>query len=499
MKRQTGRDGAQERMGPVQVPTGIPGLDRLLNGGLRQGGLHVMLGGPGAGKSVLAHQIGAHLIRAGGKVLYLTALVETHQTLIAQARTFDFFDPGFVPGSFYYASLYPVLARGGLQAVREEISRLVAHHGPSLVVLDGVHALKVAAEGTLDYQRFIHELEAQAAVTGMTTLLLAHPPEGGIAQDPTFTIADAILQMRTRMVRLREVRMFSVVKLRGVAHIGGWHTYRITGEGVHVYPRVEALAAHMQAHVVESITEGDLADDLLELEVAGLNEMLSGGLDRGSLTLIVGTPGSGKTLFGLAFMSAGAAAGEPGLVLGYHEPPKALIRKGEATGIPVRRGVEEGKIHLHWRAPSELLVDQEIERLLELVDERGIKRVVIDALEDLRNAVIPRTRELAVLASLANLLRERGVTTVVMQDLERIVGVNFDMPMAALSAMMDNVLHLRYVEQKGEMKRLIAVLKVRARGHDRELREFVITQKGLSVGKTYDRSEMVLTGLGLPR
>ena len=95
------------------MPTGVPGLDRLLNGGLRQGGLHIVLGGPGTGKSVLAHQIGANLIRAGGKVLYLTALVETHQTLISQARTFGFFDPAMVPGSFYYASLYPMLANGG--------------------------------------------------------------------------------------------------------------------------------------------------------------------------------------------------------------------------------------------------------------------------------------------------------------------------------------------------------------------------------------------------
>ncbi|MDP9347529.1 MAG: AAA family ATPase, partial [Gemmatimonadota bacterium] len=318
MHEETMRGGAPRVAGPVQLPTGVPGLDRLLNGGLRQGGLHVVLGGPGAGKSVLAHQIGASFIRAGGKVLYLTALVETHQTLIAQARTFGFFDPAFVPGSFYYASLYPMLATGGLPAVREEISRLVAHHGPSLVVLDGVHALKVAAEGPLDYQRFMHEMEAQSAVTGMTTLLLAHPPEGGIASDPTFTIADAIFQMRTRMVRLREVRMFSVGKLRGVSHIGGWHTFQITGAGIHIYPRTEARAAGMEAHLTNA-TVVRSSPELLGVAVQGLDEMFGGGLDRGSATVVVGTPGSGKTLFALAFLSAGAAADEPGLMLGYHE------------------------------------------------------------------------------------------------------------------------------------------------------------------------------------
>src|SRR4051812_21730049 len=97
---------------PEQLPTGIPGLDRLLRGGLRRSGLHVLLGRAGAGKSILAHQAGAHHIRQGGKVLYLTALVETHQTLIAQARTFPFFDASTIAHGFFYASLSPALERG---------------------------------------------------------------------------------------------------------------------------------------------------------------------------------------------------------------------------------------------------------------------------------------------------------------------------------------------------------------------------------------------------
>jgi circadian clock protein KaiC len=492
--------GEAERSGPEQLPTGVPGLDRLLAGGLRRGGLHVVLGGPGAGKSVLAHQIGAHQIRAGGSVLYLTALVESHQMLLSQARTFSFFDPSFVPGSFYYASLYPSLAGGGLQGAREEIGRLVAHHAPTLLVIDGVHALKAAAESRLDYQRFMHDMEAQAAVAGTTTLMLVHPPESGIATDPTFTIADAIVHMHSRMVRLRDVRLFSVGKLRGVAHVGGWHTFRITGDGVHVYPRVEALASAMHTHM-DGVSGSPAAgsDGLLDVRIKGLDAMLGGGLDRGSVTLVVGTPGGGKTLFGLAFLAAGVEAGEPGLMLGYHERPETLADKGDGVGLPIRSGIDGGMIHFDWRPPAELLADEEIERLLDLIEKHRIKRVVVDALEDIRQAVIPRSRELVVLASLANLLREKEVTTVVMHDLQRIVGVSFDMPMAELSALMDNVLHLRAVEQKGEMSRLIAVLKVRARMHDHALREFHITSKGMSVGKPFSGSEMVLTGLGLPR
>jgi circadian clock protein KaiC len=489
-------DGTREgsRRGTAQVPTGVPGLDRLLNGGLRQGGLHVLLGGPGAGKSVLAHQIGSNLIRAGGKVLYLTALVETHQTLMSQARTFTFFDPAFVPGSFYYASLYPALARGGLAGAREEIGRLVAHHAPTLLIVDGVHALKQAAVERLEYQRFMHEMEAQAGVTGMTTLLLAHPPEGGISMDATFTIADAILEMDCQEVRWRQVRLFSVAKLRGVAHIGGWHTFGITPDGIHISPRVESLTAHMETHVVDA-SPPKLSTEPLRTGIEGLEKMLGGGLDRYTTTVVVGTPGSGKTISGLAFLAAGVEAGEPGLFVGYHETPEVVVQKGEGVGFPLRRAIEEGLLHVYWKAPTELLADAEIERLLELVDEHKIQRLVIDALEDVRHAVIPRERELYVIVALTNLLRERGVTSIVMHDLQRVAGESFDMPMPELSALMDNALHLRYVEQKGEMKRLIAVLKMRARMHDHSLREFIITDKGLSVGKPFSKADTAILGL----
>jgi len=479
-----------------QVSTGVPGLDRLLAGGLRRGGLHVVLGGPGAGKSVLAHQVGAHLIRAGGKVLYLTALVETHQMLLSQARSFRFFDPRMVPRSFYYASLYPALAASGLQGAREEIGRLVAHHDPSLVVLDGVHALKVSAATRLEYQRFMHEMEAQATVSGVTTLMLTHPDEP-LSSDPTFTIADGIIHLRAEDVGLRTVRMVSVEKLRGVAHLGGWHTFAIRAQGMHIFPRLEALTAGMEARGAQ----GDAADARADFAIDGLGEMLGGGgVPRGSATVVIGTPGSGKTLTGLAFLAAGAQAGEPGLLVGFHEEPLALCAKADGVAMSsFRAGVDAGTIHLHWRAPTELLADEVAERLLSTVDEHGIRRVVLDAIEDVRGAVIPQERHIAFLSALTNLLRHRGVTTVLLLDLERIAGINFDLPMADLAAVMDNVLHLRFVEQKSELHRMVAVLKVRARGHDHAMRELHITPKGMKVGKPFDRSELVLTGLALPR
>ncbi|HEX2188901.1 MAG TPA: ATPase domain-containing protein [Longimicrobiaceae bacterium] len=480
-----------------QVPTGVPGLDRLLRGGLPRSGLHTVVGRPGAGKSVLAHQVGAERIRQGGRVLYLTALVETHQTLIAQARSFSFFDPATVPDSFYYASLYPALARGGLPAAREEISRLAREQGPTLVVLDGVHALKARAESFLEYQRFMHELEAEATLTGAATLLLVHP-ERRMSSDPTFTIADGILHLATRHVRLRSVRMLAVEKLRGVGHVGGWHTFAITGDGVHVYPRLESLAAGDERHLDGDPPETSAAD-LVDFAVEDMHELTGGGLARDSVTLVVGTPGSGKTLLGLAFLAAAAEAEEPVLFLGFHEEPRALLQKADGVGLPLRRGLERGLVHLHWRAPTELLADDVAEWVLASIEEHGIRRVVVDAIEDVRQAIIPRDREVYFLAALATRLRRRGVASLFLQDLASIAGVNFDMPMPELSALMDNVLHTRYVEDGAELRRLVGVLKIRARHHDRSLREFQITPAGLRVGKAIKGSDTLLTGFASGR
>lgn len=481
---------------PEQTSTGVPGLDDLLQGGLRRSGLHVIVGRPGAGKSVLAHQIASHRIRQGGKVLYLTALVETHQTLITQARTFRFFDPGTVSSSLYYASLYPTIADRKLQGAREEISRLIAEHGPSLLVLDGLHALKLSAESPLEYQRFMHEMEAQAAVSNMTTLLLTHP-ERGMAVDPTFTIADGIFHLRTRKVLLRSVRTLEVRKLRGVGHIDGEHTFTITGEGLQVHPRLEALVrAARRLSGTEPPRRSE--EPLFGFRAEGLTEMMGGGVDPGSVTLMVGTPGSGKTLLCLAFLAEGIERGEPGLFFGFHETPERLLEKADGVGLPIRRGVEEGTVHLAWQAPSELLADELVQEVLALVEEHGIRRLVIDSTDELRRAAFPGGRELAFLSALADVLRERGVAAITTQNLARIAGVNFDLPMAEISPTMDNLLHTRTVKLHSGLRRVVSVLKMRARGYDPSIRQLHISGEGLRVGDAIHGSELLLTGLGWP-
>lgn len=479
----TSRNGSAD-----QLATGIRGLDRLLRGGLRRSGLHVVLGRAGAGKSIFAHQLGANHIREGGRVLYLTALVETHQTLISQARTFRFFDPGTISHGFYYASLYPALERGGLAAMGEEINRLIREREPTLLIVDGLHALKLAASSLLDYQRFIHKLEAQAAVTGMTMALLTHP-RGKKPDDATFTIADGIIVLRTVPQQLRSVRLVSVLKLRGVDHIRGWHTAEITADGLQIYPRLEALiAAEGLPHQVPELERLPFAAD-------GLTKMMGGGVASSTTTFIIGTPGSGKTFLGLAFLTGGLKNKERALHYGFHETPDRLLMKADAIGLPVRKAVKSGMIRLAWQPPAELLSDEIAQRILDLVDKEGIRRLVLDGYDQFRQGTVTGERSNAFFSAFAHMLRARGVAVVLTQDLARIAGDSFDLPVGEMSQLIDNIIHVRSTELHAQFRRLIAVLKVREQDYDRTIREFTIGPKGIRIGEVFAEGEALLTGV----
>ena len=471
-----------------RLSTGVAGLDTLLRGGLSRSALHVVVGRPGSGKTVLAHQTGARVVREGGRVLYLTALVETNETLISQARTFSFFDRASVGNGFYYASLYPSLERGGLQGMREEVGRLVREREPSLLVIDGLHALKLAARSRLDYQRFVHELESIASVAGVTILFLTHP-RASHAADPTYTIADGVLRMTRRATQLRYERLLTVTKMRGVNAIDGSHGYAITEDGIQLYPRLEAL---VQAHGL-SLVGGEPV--LHELSVKGFTEFTGGGLPNASVTIVTGTPGSGKTMLSLAFMDEGARRKEPSLYYSFHDLPDRMLMKAEAVGLEhIGRGVRDGVVRIQRDSPGELFADEVAARLFEEIDRRGVKRLVIDTVGELQRASELGGRAMPFMTALTDALRARGVATLMVQDVPRIVGPTFDLPFGEVSSLIDNMVHTRYVELEGELQRAIAVLKMREQPYDGTIRAYHIGPKGLRIGDRLSRAEAVLSG-----
>lgn len=471
-------------------PSGVPGFDIVAGGGLPTGRLYLVVGEPGAGKTILAHQIGARVVRDGGTALYLTVHTEAHHTLLAQARTLRFFEASVVAAErFRYVSLSGALDDSGIAGVRERLTQLVSTYAPTLLVIDGLHMLRVLGDDVREFHRLLVFLQGQATLLRLTTLVLSNY-DNETAADATYALPDGILHLRTERHGLREVRRLSVSKLRGSAALLGWHAFTVGGDGVRIYPRLEA---RVQAVGLPTVQPGDR---ICAFGIAGLDAMLGGGVASGSVTLLAGAPGAGKTLFGLAFLACGAARGERGLYIAFRETVDRVRAKAEGVGLPIGALEAGDMVEMRWIPPLELLVDELAERILSAVlgpawedgalasltaatetvrpsaeavaaewppsdgarsaaSSPGVPgapryhRVFVDGLDDLRRTCLQAERFPSFLAALTDVLRAHGVAVMLSQELREPFGHDLALPIEEMSASVDNILLLRY-EEHGE-------------------------------------------------
>ncbi len=471
------------------ISTGVPGLDRVLHGGLRPRGLHIVGGLPGTGKTTLAQQISYHHAQAGGRVLYLVALSETTERLVGHARGFSFFDPAMVAHRVYYISVYSKLEEGGLPAVLDEARMLALEHRATLVCIDGVSTLKSAAPSPLDFRRFIFDLNAHLRSLGATTLMLG-PWVEWEASEPELAVAEGIMTTGLATGDRRAERYLEVLKLRGSEFLAGRHSMTINGDGISVYPRLEtALAAEGIAQPPATWTRVGTGSE-------GLDQMLRGGIPSGSVTLVGGVAGAGKTILGLGFLADGLVHGDRGVYLGLDEAPSRLLNKAEALGLHLRRAAEDGTLSIHWIPSLELIPDRVVWQILDVVDRSEAKRVVIDGLDGILGGLTGSPRVKPLITALMTALRARGVTTIATHDLPRAASPATDDSYERLGAAIDNIVTLQYVELRSELHRLISILKVRESDFDPSIREFTISEGGLHVADTFGSAEAVLTGIG---
>ena len=231
------------------LETGVPNLDRVLGGGLQRGAIVLVVGAPGAGKTMLGQQIGFHRARRGEPVLYLTGYSETHDKLVAHNRGLRFFDPALLGRLVQLGSLTDLLGQGAAEA-EKAVLRTARQQGTRLVVLDGFRGLRRLAgpesAGEVDGARFLYQLGAQLALLGATTLVLVEGDPDDTAQLPELTVGDVVIGLRRALLGMRQRRLLDVRKVRGAAPLAGLHAYELGSDGFTVWPRLEAWAAAAQ-------------------------------------------------------------------------------------------------------------------------------------------------------------------------------------------------------------------------------------------------------------
>lgn len=469
-----------------RVRTGVPGLDAVLCGGFLRGGLYMILGPPGLGKTILASQVIYAGASDGGRALYINVLGENQGRMMAHLRPMRFFDETRIPDHVAYINVGGSLEDDGLPGLLSLINREVLSRKADFLVLDGISAIGVEGNGAaFAMKRFTHALETLASSTDCTMLLLNSVV--GAMDSPEHTMVDGIIELRQHPVGSRTERRLLVRKMRGSDFLAGEHAFRITRDGFTVFPRVEALLAMPTRRVPPPRTR-------LSTGVTSLDDMFGGGIPKATMTGLVGPSGAGKTTLGLHFLS-GSNADEPGLLFGCYEPPERLHYKAATIGLDLAAAEERGDVEIIWNPMGEYILDELAYRLLDAVRRRGVKRLFIDGIAGFQQATLEPERIVRFWSALTHELRALGVTTLHTMELQELTGPNVRMPLGGIASLAEVMVLMRYVELRSRLFRLISLFKVREGGFDPTIREFTIGDAGIVVGKPFAGVEAVLSGV----
>ncbi len=490
-------------------PTGVPHLDDVLGGGMPRGALAIVVGPPGSGKTTLACQIAFAAAEAGGSALVLTALSETSTKLIGHLHSFRFFDPLAVGNTIQFLSMEHMLA-GGLSATADEMVAIVRQARARLVVLDGFRGVRESEREVQAARRFLYTVGARLGMLGTTTVITSEAQPHDSEFFTEATTADVIVGLHYGLEGVRQRRALEVVKVRGARILPGLHGFELTDQGALVFPRLEArVVAEGERHRIAAgapetgeagrvAQEQEQAPDMEAPVEAGdvrarfdlpeLDVMLGGGLTSKTATVVVGSPGTGKTLLALHFALAGAAANEPVVYVGTRETRGQLLRKAEmfALGGPLRAALAtDGKLAFQGWDPVEINPDVVAERILHAVDRVVARRLVIDSIGEIEHAIMrsgDAGRITDYLAALTVALRRRGVTALFIKETPMFIASQMHVALDPISVLSENVLWLQQVSHGGEPRRLLSVAKMRFSAHDPYVREFTITSpRGIEV------------------
>ncbi len=477
-----------------KLPSGVPGLDEVLGGGIPEFSFNLIAGGPGCGKTTLGHQIMFANASPARKAVYFSIVGEPPIKMLRYQQQYDFFDAAKIgDGSVRFVHLGQQALEGGMVKVLAAVVQEIEQSSPGIVVVDSFRSmvrstLAAGPDGELELTSFMQRLALALTSYEVTSFLIGEYVEGE-HDSAVLTVADGLLWLYQVIDRSSVVRKLHVMKMRGQGQIPGLHTARITDAGYSVFPRLLKPA--------EILTEQPLAQRL-KTGVPGLDELLGGGVPSGYSVLVAGPSGSGKTVLSNRFVLEGVQQGETGIIAIFEKRPSDYLQT-TPHGDEFARLIRERKLEVLYLRPLDLSIDETVVELQNAVKRLSAKRAVIDSLSGLELALAPTFRAdfRESLYRMMGALTGLGVTVMATVDLaDSYTGLSFSPQDIAF--LIDAIIIQRYVEIDGQLKRAMAIAKVRASQHSKDLREYEITSAGeICVGAALTGYAGLLSGTPL--
>ena len=468
-----------------RVSSGISGYDEILDGGLLANRSYLVRGGPGAGKTIFGLHFLAAGVAAGDTCLFISLgepeaeLRRNAEQLGFALEQIHFLDLSPSSAFFTEVQTYDIFAPAEVERepVTRNIMETVQQLKPTRVFADSMTQFRYLATDAFQFRKqvlsFLRFLIEQGA-----TVVISSENSATMPDDDLQFLADGVttLEMTSRG------RMLTVNKFRGSGFRGGEHAVSISDTGMRVYPRL-LPETFRRAFTPETIPSG----------VPELDELLHGGVARGTITLITGPSGVGKTTLGTQFAKEAAGRGERSVIYTFDESLDTFLTRAENVNVPVQAMMAQGTLSVVQVEPLRYTTDEFASQVRGQVETHNARIVMLDSIAGYRLAL--RGGDLGTnIHALGRYLKNMGVTLLLLTEVEYITG-DFRITDIGMSYLADNILFLRYLEVHGEIRKAIGVLKKRTSDFEKTLRELSITRYGLKVGKPLTELRGILRGV----
>ncbi len=485
---QQGTERSSRELRLEKSPTGIRGFDEITQGGLPRGRTSLVTGGPGTGKTMFAMEFLVNGVIRHGEPGVFVSFEETQEELIANSASLGFSLPELCESNRLYVD-YVHVERSEIEETGEydleglfiRLSHAINTVGAKRLVLDTIETLFSGLSNTSILRAELRRLFRWLKDKGMTTIVTGERGAGSLTREGLEEyVSDCVILLDHRVAEQVSTRRLRVVKYRGTEHGTNEYPFLISDRGLMVLP------------ITSMKLDYEASEERVSSGIPRLDDMLGGkGFYRGSLVLVSGTAGTGKTSVAAAFAEAACRRGERCMYFAFEESARQVIRNMRSIGLDLGRWVEKGLLKIVGQRPTIHGLEHHLMTLQFMIDGFDPATVVVDPVTNLTQVgALSDVR--ATLARLVDHLKGRNITVLFTSLTSG--GADAEMTDVGISSLADTWLILQNLETGGERNRGITILKSRGMAHSNQVREFQLTSKGIDLVDIYVGPEGVLTG-----